>query len=90
MGREGSVCTVDRDVRAGKADPKLANSISYLGVNLLRILEGTETASPFQSPVGGTMTECYTARWLLETEQRLERELEHEYAGLLTPLRLRT
>jgi hypothetical protein len=56
----------------GKMDLKLANSISYLGVNLLRILEGTETASPFQAPVGGTMKECYHARWLIETEYRDE------------------
>ena len=35
------------------------------------------------------MKECYKARWLLETEQRLERELEQEYAGLLTPDKVR-
>ena len=73
------------EVRAGKMDPKLANSISYLGLNFLRTLETANTTSPFQAPVGGTMKQCYKARWLLETEQRLERELEQEYAGLLTP-----
>jgi len=73
------------DVRAGKIDPKLANSISYLGLNFLRTLEAVDTRPTHQAPVGGTMKQCYKARWLIETENRIAEELEQEYAGLLTP-----
>jgi hypothetical protein len=73
------------EVRAGKMDPKLGNSISYMGINLLRTMDAAETRHKQQPLAGGTVREIYKAKWLREKESQLAQELEQEYAGPVDP-----
>jgi hypothetical protein len=55
------------EVRAGKMDPKVANSISYLAASFLRAVEAAGFNPGQQANVqGATAYQVYEAAWLRE------------------------
>jgi hypothetical protein len=73
------------EVRTGKMDSKTANSISYLGMALLRAIEAAE--NKMERPATGegvqlqnaTAFQVYEAKWLREKKAGMAAELESKY-----------
>jgi hypothetical protein len=74
------------EVRAGKVDPKVANSISYMAASFLRAVEadGLKRGQP-ANPQGATAYQVYEAAWLREKKARWSAELEEKYASQFPP-----
>lgn len=72
------------EVRAGKMDPKVANSISYLAASFLRAVEASGFNPVQQASLQGTTAyQVYEAAWLREKKARWSAELEVKYARFL-------
>jgi len=68
------------ELRAGRMDPKLANSISYLAASFVRTLEGAQMETGQASSPNANAFQIYEAMWLRDKKARWAKELEAKYA----------
>src|SRR5438552_15059871 len=68
------------DIRAGRMDPKLANSISYLSTSFLRAVEEIDQGGgPANSLPATNAFQVYEAMWLREKKARWDAELKKKH-----------
>ena len=74
------------EMRAGKMDPKLANSISSLATSFLRAAEVADS-EPGQAAnlQGASSFQIYEAKWLRDKRAAMAAELEKKHADQFPP-----